>query len=317
MEQLTKYIQTTTGLNAELHPGRKKIEQKLPLFIRKGFKFFEGRLHGKELTFIFPKEEIPVPKKLQHQIAKIEDVFEKNTVLILDHIEPYLRNQLLKTKIAFIVTGEQMFIPYMFLDLDERKKNKLTHVDHFYPSTQTLLIYHLWKKPLDGLNLKEIAKHFNYTAMTVTRAVRELEAAGLCTTQGGRAKVLEFENPKRKLWEQAINFLQNPVKKEFTDIQGNGSENQALAGINALAKYSNLDAGFQKTYAVKGKAVNKNEITNLAAEPGDNTLQLWNYDPAILSRDGIADPFSVWLTLQDNPDERVQMALEEMMEAVL
>lgn len=90
-----------------------------------------------------------------------------------------------------------------------------------------------------------------------------------------------------------------------------------IAGINALAAYTNLGTGYNNTYAVKKENFKHREQTLLAAEPNGAMVQLWSYDPVVLAKGRIADPFSVWLTLQDHPDERVQIGLEEMVEAVL
>ena len=43
-------------------------------------------------------------------------------------------------------------------------------------------------------------------------------------------------------------------------------------------------------------------------------LQIWCYDPKILEVDGCVDPFSLYLSFQNENDERIEMALEEMME---
>ena len=52
-------------------------------------------------------------------------------------------------------------------------------------------------------------------------------------------------------------------------------------------------------------------------EPGTGLLQVWCYDPNILAVDGLADPFSLFLSLQDSDDERVEMALVEILNPYL
>ncbi len=318
MEKLTKYIRHITGLAPVFHPVQKEALKNLPLFMRKGFCFYEGELAGRVILFIYPKDkEIPPPKQLQVQVEKIEELYGKNAVLVLEHVEPYMRNQLIQKRMAFAVPDEQLYIPWMFIALDERKRMKLTQVETFYPATQALLIYHLWKQPLNGLNLKEIAVHLDYTAMTVTRAVRELEAANVCTTHGGRQKIVEFEGENREVWQRAKPYMKNPVQKELKAMSTGYAVKWTVAGINALAAYTNLDSGYDNTFAVKKEEYKKQEQTTIAAEPGEATVQLWNYDPAVLAKDRIADPFSVYLCLKDHEDERVQIAIEEMMEGVL
>jgi len=45
-------------------------------------------------------------------------------------------------------------------------------------------------------------------------------------------------------------------------------------------------------------------------------IEVWSYDPATLSQDGIVDPLSLFLSLRDDPDERVQGALRRMLEGL-
>jgi hypothetical protein len=54
---------------------------------------------------------------------------------------------------------------------------------------------------------------------------------------------------------------------------------------------------------------------------GDNTqqapisqLELWRYNPQMLSTEETVDPFSLYLSLKDTEDERIESALAEMME---
>ena len=42
---------------------------------------------------------------------------------------------------------------------------------------------------------------------------------------------------------------------------------------------------------------------------------MWKYDPLLLSRDGVVDPLSLVMSLRGNTDERVEEALEDLMDA--
>ena len=84
------------------------------------------------------------------------------------------------------------------------------------------------------------------------------------------------------------------------------------SGINALSKYSMLSPDSQMEYAVEAKEFNKLGIKpECPIEDAPLLLELWNYAPAIIGGDSI-DPFSLYLTLKDDPDDRVQIALETM-----
>lgn len=318
MEKLQKYIKDTTGLSVYIDPVNEIELDKLPLFIRKGFVFTRAWLLDTEFIFVSPElTEIPGPKQLQMQVSKIEDILGLNAVLVFDVLDPYMRRQLAQMKAAFIVPGEQLYIPWMFIALDERKNRRLRKVEYLYPATQSILIYHLWKLPLNGMNLREVAHHFKYSSMTISRAMKELKAAGICETYGDWEKILEFKGTKRDVWNKAKEFMKNPVNKrvEFVDI----AESNALtvSGFNALSKYSNLSGGTHPVFAVNRENFKSVREMNQVNKYGETILEVWSYDPLLLEKDGIADPFSLYLSLKDSDDERVQIALEEMMEAVL
>jgi len=318
MKLLHDYIKRVTGLDVTIESVDNDSLKTLPLFIRQAFDFYQGTLDDRTLIFLIPNpEDRPAPKQLQSQIPKIEDAFGLNAVLVLEDIDSYVRNRLTEMKIAFIVIGEQLYIPFMFLSLDERKRKKLREVETFYPATQSLIIYHLRKSPLHGMNLSEIADHFPYSQMTITRAVREMEAVGLCVTTGAKEKVLEFPDVKRDVWEQGIEFMRTPVKKAMQVRYRPLENSMVIAGISALSRYSNLSPDLHQTFAVRKDALRHIEEKGVISEQDEIQIEVWRYDPVLLSADGVADPFSVYLSLQDHPDERVQAALEEMIEGAL
>jgi hypothetical protein len=51
-------------------------------------------------------------------------------------------------------------------------------------------------------------------------------------------------------------------------------------------------------------------------EEQTNELQLWRYNPKLITSEDYVDPLSLFLCFKEEPDERVQMALEEMMEKI-
>lgn len=80
-----------------------------------------------------------------------------------------------------------------------------------------------------------------------------------------------------------------------------------------------------QTYAVNrgtakaleaGDVVIARDAPSLADEEGSWTIEVWSYDPAPLSVDGVVDPLSLSLSLRDDPDERVQGALRRMVDGL-
>ena len=53
-------------------------------------------------------------------------------------------------------------------------------------------------------------------------------------------------------------------------------------------------------------------------EPGEVAdglaVQVWRYVPAMQVRTNVVDPLSLWISLKDSADDRIQMALDELEE---
>ena len=93
------------------------------------------------------------------------------------------------------------------------------------------------------------------------------------------------------------------------------------AGENALAELTDLSppridtyavaAGDWKAVAETGGFVETNEYDT------DFIVETWSYDPAGLSDGPVVDPLSLYAQFKDHGDERVAMAVEQLLEKAL
>ena len=62
----------------------------------------------------------------------------------------------------------------------------------------------------------EVISELGYTTMTLSRAVKELTAAGVVTLRTeGRARWLRTDRTAPETWERAKPLLRSPVKRRF------------------------------------------------------------------------------------------------------
>ncbi len=156
-----------------------------------------------------------------------------------------------------------------------------------------------------------------YTPMTLSRAVRELVAAGLAQAhKAGRSQYLEMAYSARETWEQALPLLRNPVQRTvWTSTPSRTELPVRVAGLSALARLSMLTEPRSPVFAVSRSAWQalKADIVELQqAEPGACEWQLWNYTPTLQPDSDTADPLSLILSLRGSTDERVQSALDAL-----
>ena len=90
-----------------------------------------------------------------------------------------------------------------------------------------------------------------------------------------------------------------------------------LAGDSVLAEVTMLNPTRVMTYAVYAKFISKEKLMNELIDPDEQVrVELWEYDPKLFSKDHMADRLSVALSFIGNEDERVEEAVEELVERV-
>ena len=188
------------------------------------------------------------------------------------------------------------------------------------PATQAVLIAALLRVPwqLDWQPATVVAE-LAYTPMTLSRVVRELASAGLATVQNeGKARWIRMTYSASDTWERARPLLRSPARRlvwvpTSPTLLPPGVR---LAGSSALARLSMLDDPPWATYALSPSqwtAMRHARVETLRVQmPGACEWQLWHYDPALVSNSETVDPLSLTISLQDDADERVQKALDEL-----
>ena len=158
-----------------------------------------------------------------------------------------------------------------------------------------------------------------YTVLTLSRAVKELMAAGIATVRTeGRARWLNTERTAAETWERAKPLMRSPVKRRLwaRPVPEWQPPHVRLAGLSALARHTMLSEPKWPVYAIspaQWKAATGACIEPLPEPlPGACGWELWHYNPALVPNSETVDPLSLTLSLQGNTDERVQLALDEL-----
>ena len=323
MEELLKYLRKTLGQDIQTDIVPMEELDKLPSYLRGNFKLSKLSYMGIKCLLAETTSGVTIPTpQLTRQLQKLKEVFGLVTVLVVEHIMPTLRNSLTNRKVNFIVTGKQLFLPELMINLEE--KYKIQPVKRkLLPSAQVILLYWILRRNerMERSTFKQLAGELKYTTMAIGTAVSNLFNLGLCNVVGKRDKRLEFQLNRRELWNQAQPFLMTPVKKIIREGPVPRKNMMFKANISALAEYTNINEGSEQYYAVDRKAYMK-ETKNKAV--GTNNvltetqhLELWKYDPEILadmqSSPHTIDPLSLYLTLKGDEDERIIKAINELL----
>ena len=200
--------------------------------------------------------------------------------------------------------------------IDEKETEK--PVEKFVFSTQQLLLFYLYGKKKQ-MYVSEAGRILPFTAMTLTRAVKQLAATDLfLVTKDGVNKVIESKYNRVELFEKLQRYLSSPVRKTGFIEKSQITSNMVLAGETALAEKNFLSPGRVFTYAINKRDFDKRLLTDELVDPDKQVrLELWEYDPGMFSNDNVADNLSAVLSLRENTDERIEKAVEELIEGEL
>ena len=319
VQKLEKYLFESLGVSLAIQKWQK--EKSLPLFLRDLYKFHECQLlHESCLVMEARDEEEITPATIRKHIRQIEDIWRHGVIYLHPSISSYNRKRLIEHKISFVVPGNQMYLPLLGIDLREHIKGVRSVKKKISPSTQAVILFVLYNWPQEGLTPSRLAAQLNYTPMTLTRVFDEIETAGLGNIEmEWRERVVHFGVSKKSLWEKSLDLLRSPVRKRVKVSVPDGRLPLLLSGESALPHYSMLAEPPHTVYAVSAEEwkvlqLNK-KVTELKIhEPGSKEIEIWKYNPQLFAREGVVDPLSLYLSLHGTKDERVEMALDTLLE---
>lgn len=317
-----QYLQDVLGLpTPETKPWVRANE--LPYFLRDAFQFSELELLGQPVVLAMARgEQRQSLSEVRTWLEKVRALSGQPAVYVTEALASYERKRLIEQKVPFIVPGNQLYLPDLGLDLREYFRQRPPAAEAaLSPSAQALLIAALLHQPWQAeWQPSSMGSALGYTAMTLSRVVKELTGAGLAAQYTvGRSRWLRMEHPPQEIWERARPVLRTPVKRTVWVLPDGAARREArLAGLSALARHSMLTEPKWPVYALgtfDWKAAVDAGIRELP-EPvaGAHQWQLWSYSPALLPGAATVDPLSLILSLQDNADDRIQIALDELKE---
>lgn len=316
-----RYLKET--LDICVQPKKWEETETLPFFLRNLYAFFEVPILETACLAMVAKDETEqTPATIRKHILQVQKKWHHEVIYVQQKVTAYNRKRLIEHKMPFVIPGNQMYLPFLGIDLREHFKKVRNTDPRWSPSTQAVVLYALFHDDEPRFTPKKLAICLGYTPMTMTRALDELEGAGLGQiAMEGRERVLSFNRDKKELWENALETLRSPVKKRLWVKHSIDKPLGVKAGLFALAYYSALAEPLNPVFALAGKAwkgikASKNLRVLEIAEPGACDLEIWSYPPELFAKDGVVDRFSLYLSMQAFDDERVESALEEMMEQV-
>lgn len=295
---------------------KSELTDGLNYFLLANYRVEEVAFNDKSIMLISPKKRLADIYSVQKHLENISSIYGLPAVLVVEQLNAFQRNELIKLDIQFIVNNKYFFLPKLGIILSNKADAEINAADKLTPSTQLIWFFLLYNN--QACVASEIGKKLLVTPMTLSRSVRQLEQMDLLVTKKvGVDKLIILKEKPKKSFAKSLKYLINPISRiEYIDLKAL-PKNKLTSGYDALALYSQIGAGEYSCYAVSKneyKAIDKQAINKFLYDPKRQAeVQIWKYDPSLLSSDGGVDELSLFLTMQGSNDMRLEICKKEMM----
>ncbi|BFO07196.1 hypothetical protein MX621_30925 (plasmid) [Pseudomonas aeruginosa] len=330
-DEAKAYIESVLGVAAQMTP----VPLRVPYTIRDSYKTYElsvpmGNSSAFNMMLLVSRDDIEYPGivKLQKHIELVRNVTNQVVVYVCWSLSTQDRRSLIMHQVNFIQPSFQMFIPEMALDLREsfRQRREQSEVAALLPAAQAMLLSCLYAGIPDEtyFTTNALLGDLGYSRVTLSKAVDQLISLGVITPAKSELpwRTYAFNGSPAEVFQKAKKHLRSPVKKRI-GITRNAipmAPGVFIAGETALAKYTMLAEPKQAVWGMSKKVFNDMlaldafEVVE-SVDTIEEWVEIWGY-PSLTETQYMADTASLFLSLEDNPDERIQIALDELKEQV-
>lgn len=288
----------------------------LPIFLRRTYNLYEMTILGDQCILIEALQEMPNIDQLQKHLLQIENLTNLPVVLYYKEITRYRRKSLIENRIPFVIEDGQMYLPFLGLDIKKTQEQAGKEISTFTTPAQTAYLYFLYHKE-ETINTTLLAEKLGFNIMKASRALNELYHANLITFKiGGKtSRSKEYKRiPDPDYFQKGRAYIKTPVSKI---IHTKNKPSGALtAGLDALAGLSMINPPNHPVMAIDRKKLKLEELnivenTDLIKDSLLIELELWRYDPNLFSNGPYVDMLSLYASLKEETDERIEDALKE------
>lgn len=293
-------------------------KNKFPVILRNNYNFYEIRILDNLCILLEILDEAPGVDAIEKHIKRIEELTNQHIVLYYKQITRYRRKSLIENRIPFIIEDGQIFLPFLGLHLKKAPQYVDEEVSTFSTSAQLAFLYFLFNKDA-VINTAEFAQKMGFTTMTASRALNDLYNAKLITYRiggkTGRSKEYRrISDPE--YFKKGRAYIKTPVKRVV--YVKRAPEKTLIAGLDALAELSMMNPLGHQVRAISCDQLNKQDIKiiknkDIVKDQKFVELEIWDYDPKLFTDKKHVDIMSLYASLKEEKDERIEQALEEVL----
>ena len=284
------------------------------------FTYYRGTFGGETMCFLLPRDNTELtPTHCRRYADRIGEALGMPVVFILQTAQYVSRKRLIEQGVYFVVSNKYAFLPMLLLNsLEKEKKRKRGSV--LSPVAQYILLCYLQSQMKPVCTIKDFQEVMPFSYQSIGRALVDLEGFGLCRSEmiPNVEKRISFVDDKRALWEAGLKYMRSPIKRVVYTDEDLPSVKMAISGINALSHYSHLNPERRQTLAIYEKDYNESiRDIQLFEDEGNTRIEVWIYPPEMFQLSGYVDKLSLYLSMRDIRDARVEKELEIIIENML
>lgn len=298
-----------------------KFPSGTPIYLSHGYNVRKSSYNDKCFLLISPVEDVWNIGTIKKHMQKIEQISGMPCVIDLPRLTAGQRTNLIESHIAFVSGNNQVFLPFLGCYFENRIAEQEAAPEVMGATSQLVFLYLIYNIDANGgkMNLTQLTRVLNISKSTCTRAVKQLLALELITAENiGVVKWLRLPENRQKLMKRAFTVMRSPISKTIYVKEVPDNIPFLISGVKALSEISMIaahesDAGIAIDSTFLKKIKKESQISYQDyLDFGGYIIEVWNYDPLLLSDNEWVDELSLLLELNDDVDDRIQNCLDEI-----
>lgn len=314
---MIEFLKSIFGTDICISPYR--FPQNTPMYIRDSYdiRLLTWKTH--QCILLIPKDDSWRLPALKKQYMNFQKLCEMPCALFLNNLTAMQRRNLVESGISFLSESQQIYFPFWGCFFVEKfnSENKIPKL--MAPGTQLAFLYLYYMNGSEYINVTELSRKLFLSKATCTRAIKDLSATGIIAVKKeGRNKWIVPQFNKPEFLKKGYNRLRSPIDRVIYVKKFPSGQQFFQSGVQALSSISMVgaresDGGIAVSKKGAFEILRDNMISKREFEDfGGTVVEVWIYDPALLSDGGRVDDISLLLSLDNDPDERIQIGLDEI-----
>ena len=303
-----------------------KIALTLPISFEKRYQYAKMKFHKESFLLIKEKRR----GSLNSFVTQARTMGRKasmDVILVFSKLSDNEKKQLLQARVPFVDFKGNLFFPPLGLALNANHDVEV--FKELTPSEQLTWIAFLLTKGQKVVDVDLLSQITGLPNSTIYRCLRTFKTLNWLNKPN---KLYAYTASKKELFLKSESFLFNPIKKRLLlsdfDLNKIQSDSRLLYGGTYALSYLTFlaESDENSSYVISQRQFNKLSLPLSQHILEGKILEIWRYSPFVSefwndfkeTQDRqFVDPISLYLTLKDDDDPRVEEEIEALKNNIL